>query len=113
MQSNQDLTILARTDPLQARIWSEMPTWAWISYGLAVGTGLAGAIALLFRLKAAIWLSAICVIAVIAQFSYTFLLTDLLAQKGLSTALFPLFILAMAVIQLTYARSLGTKGALR
>ena len=113
MQSSQDLGALARTDPLQAKIWSEMPQWAWISYGLSVGAGFAGAIALLLRRKSAVWLAAICVIAVIMQFSYTFLMTDLLALKGWTTVLFPLFILVMAIAQLLYARSLHAKGALR
>ena len=113
MQSSQDLVGLAKTDPLQAKIWSDMPQWAWISYAIAVGAGLAGAIALLLKRGIAVWLSAICVVAVIVQFSYTFLLTDLLAQRGWSTALFPLFILAMAIAQLLYARSLKAKGALR
>lgn len=113
MQSNQNLADLARTDPLQAKIWSDMPQWAWISYGIAVGAGVAGAIALLLRLKAAVWLAAICIIAVIVQFSYTFLMTDLLALKGWSSTLFPLFILVMAIAQLLYARSLKAKGALR
>jgi len=106
MQYNQDLVELAKTAPLQAKFWADMPGWAWTSYGIAVGSGMLGAIALLFRLKPAIWLSAICIVAVIVQFSYTFVLTDLIALKGFRTTLFPMFILVMAIAQLLYARSL-------
>jgi hypothetical protein len=113
MQSNADLTELAKTDAYQAKIWTEMPQWAWLSYGIAVGAGLASAIALLFRLKAAVWLSVVEIVAVIVQFSYTFLMTDLLAVRGWTTALFPLFILAIAILQLWYGLSLKRRGALR
>jgi hypothetical protein len=113
MQSTADLSELAKTDPYQAKIWSDMPGWAWGAYSVAVGAGLAGALALIFRMRFAVWLSALCVIAVIIQFGWTFLGTDLLAVKGWSTALFPLFILVMAVAQTLYARSLQARGALR
>ena len=113
MQSTADLAAVARADPYQAKIWAEMPDWAWIAYGLAVGAGLAGAIALVFRIKSAVWLAALCLIAVLAQFAYTFFLTDLIAVKGWTAAIFPAFIVAMAIAQLLYARSLSARRALR
>lgn len=113
MQSMADLGELTKTDAYQAKIWSDMPGWAWGAYAVAVGAGLAGAIALLARLHVAVWLSAVCVIAVIVQFGWTFLGTDILAVKGPSTVLFPLFILVMAVAQTLYAKSLRARGALR
>ena len=113
MQSTADLEALAKTDAYQAKIWSEMPVWAWIAYGLAVGAGLAGALALILRRSSAVWLSALCLIAVIVQFCYTFFLTDLLAVRGWSTMAFPAFIIVMALAQTLYARSLQAKGVLR
>lgn len=113
MQSAADLVEVAKVDPYQAKIWAEMPTWAWTAYAIAVGAGLAGAVALVFRLKAAVWLSALCLIAVLAQFAYSFFLTDMIAVKGWATALFPAFIIAMAIAQLAYARSLSARGLLR
>jgi hypothetical protein len=113
MQSSADLETLAKTDPHQARIWAEMPAWAWAAYGLAVGAGLAGALALILRRGSAVWLSALCLIAVIVQFCYTFFLTDLLAVRGWSTMAFPAFIIVMALAQTLYARSLQAKGVLR
>lgn len=113
MQSTADLAELAKADPYQARIWENMPQWAWAAYGLAVGAGLAGALALLLRRSSAVWLSAVCLIAVLVQFAYTFFLTDLLAVRGWTTALFPAFIIVMALAQTLYARSLQAKGVLR
>lgn len=113
IQSSTNLHQLAETDPYQARFWSEMPLWAWVSEGLAVGTGLVGAISLMLRRSAAVWLSGICVIAALVQFSYTFFLTDILVVRGVNAILFPLIIIAMALAQTLYARSLDAKRLLR
>jgi hypothetical protein len=50
---------------------------------------------------------------VLVQFGHTILLTDLVALRGWSAALFPLLIIAMALAQLLYARWLGARGTLR
>jgi hypothetical protein len=113
MQSMQDLAELARTDPVQARLRAGMPLWVWMAYGMAVGAGLAGALALLLRRRSAVWLAGLCLIAVLVQFGHTILLTDLVALRGWSAALFPLLIIAMALAQLLYARWLGARGTLR
>jgi len=113
MQATADLAEVRKGDAYQAQIWEAMPIWAWVAYGLAVGAGLAGALGLLARRKLSVPLSAICLVAVLVQFSYTFFLTDLIAVRGWTTVLFPAVIIAMAAAQLLYARSLGAKGVLR
>lgn len=112
-QYNADLTELAKVDPVAARIFAAMPGWVWIAYAIAVGAGVAGAIALLSRKAVAATLFLVGIIAVLVQFGYTFLGTDLLAAKGATTAIFPAVIVAIAIIELLYARSLVAKGALR
>lgn len=113
MQSTMNLAELAKTDPVQARIWAAMPTWAWICYGVGVTAGTLSAIALLLRHKVAIWLQMVAIVTIIGQFSYTFLGTDLLSLKGYGTTIFPLVIFVLAIIQFVYARSMGAKGLLR
>ncbi|HKY83105.1 MAG TPA: sugar transporter [Sphingobium sp.] len=108
-----DLAALARQDPYTARIFSQMPAWAWIAYAVAVGAGTLGAILLLMRKAAAVVLFLLSVVAVLLQFSYSFLGTDMLAVKGPSTMIFPAIILAIAVAQMLYARNLAAKGKLR
>lgn len=112
MQWTQDIHALARTDPYQAQAFASMPSWAWASYAVAVTTGLLGALLLVMRRKGAVVLSAIEVIAVIVQFSYTFLMTDLLAQKGASTVIFPLVIFLLALFQFGLARRMDAKAML-
>jgi len=114
MQYHADLTELAKTDPVTADAFARMPGWAWGAYALAVGAGLIGAILLLARKALAAPLFLLSLIAVIVQFGYTFLDTNLIAQKGAAaTVPFPAFIVAVAVAQLLYSRSQVAKRVLR
>lgn len=113
MQVTQNLSELAKTDPYQARIFSVMPQWAWAAYAVAVWGGTLATILLLMKRRTAVPLYALSVVAIVVQFGYTFLATDILAVKGWSTTIFPLFIFAMGVAQLLYARSLAAKGILK
>lgn len=114
MQYMMDWAELAKTDPASARAFSTMPTWVWIVYAIAVATGTLGSIALLLRKSVASFLYLISLLCVIVQFGFTFLGTSLIAEKGwfVATA-FPIFIFALGVFQLLYARGLVAKGVLR
>jgi len=112
MQYSADLNQLAKNDPYTARIFAQMPGWAWAAYGVAVGAGTLGAILLLLRKAAAAPVFLLSIIAVIAQFGYSFLGTDLLPVKGATAAIFPAVILAIALFQWHYARSLTARGVL-
>ncbi|NML09183.1 sugar transporter [Sphingobium sp. AR-3-1] len=114
LQYSMDLDALARTDPAGARAFALMPAWVWIVYAIAVATGTLGAIALLLRKAIAAFLFLISLVCVIVQFGFTFLGTDLLADKGWAVAIpFPAFVIAVAVFEWLYARSLVAKGVLR
>ena len=113
MQYTADLTELAKSDPVTAQAFAAMPAWVWIAYAIAVGAGTLGAVLLLMKKAAAASLFLLSLIAVVVQFGYTFLGTDLLALKGPSVIAFPAFIVVMAIIQLLYARNLVGKGVLR
>lgn len=113
MQYTADLTELAKSDPVTAQAFAAMPAWVWIAYAIAVGAGTLGAVLLLMKKAAAASLFLLSLIAVVVQFGYTFLGTDLLAVKGPSVIAFPAFIVVMAVVQLLYARHLVGKAMLR
>lgn len=112
LQYSADLATLAKDDPYTARIFAQMPGWAWTAYAVAVGGGTMGATLLLMRKAAAVGLFLLSLISVIVQFGYSFLGTDLLAVKSATAAIFPAIILAIAVAQTVYARHLKTKGIL-
>lgn len=112
-QYTADLAPLAKSDPYQARIWSNMPLWAWLAYAIAVACGLGAAICLLLRRKLAVVLALLSLVAVLIQFAYTFFLTDVLAVRGPGAAAFPLLIILLAIAQLWLARSWSKRGVLR
>ncbi|MEA3390004.1 sugar transporter [Sphingobium sp. CCH11-B1] len=114
MQYGMDLSELAKTDPVGARIFAEMPSWLWVAYAVAVGAGTLGALLLLMKKAAAATLFLVSLVAVLVQFGYTLGATDLIAQKGIVVAAgFPAFVILVAIVQLAYARSLVAKGVLR
>lgn len=112
-QASMDLNALARTDPEGARIFAAMPQWVWTVYSFAVAAGIAGAITLIMRRRAAGWLFALSLICVILQFGYSLLGTELLALKGASAAIFPLVIIAIAACSTLWAYHCRDKGLLR
>lgn len=93
--------------------FAALPGWFAIDFAVAVGAGLLGSIALLARSKWAATLYWLSVIAVVIQFGYIFLATDMLAVKGVSTTFFPAFIFLMAVFQLWFAGLAKKRGWLR
>ncbi|MGC4251069.1 MAG: sugar transporter [Sphingobium sp.] len=113
MQYGADLAQLAKTDPDTARLFAAMPGWTWAAYAVAVGSGTLGAILLLLKRALAAPLFALSIAAVIVQFGYSFLGTDLWAVKGPSATLFPAIILIIAIAQFLYARRQIAGGLLR
>lgn len=85
--------------------YAALPVWYNAVYIVAVGSGAAGAIALLLRSALAVPLSLVSVIAIVAMFGWAFVATDLIAHKGVLVATgFPMFILALGLFQLWLAR---------
>jgi hypothetical protein len=113
MQVSANLAELAKTDAYTARLFAEMPQWAWAAYAVAVWGATIATILLLMKRKLAVPLYAISLAAIVVQFGHSFLGTDLLAVKGVAAAAFPLFIFIMGVIQLLYARSLANRGIIK
>ncbi len=112
-QVTMDVGELARTDPYTARTFAEMPQWAWAVYATAVWSGTAACIALLLRRKLAFWLFALSLACIVIQFGRSFAMTDLLAVKGASAAIFPLVIFAIGAFQLWWCRTCERQGYLR
>lgn len=84
--------------------YAALPGWLNIVYAVAVGAGLLGSIALLLRSRLARPLYLVSLIAVIVQFGYIFVATDLIAHKGVLVATgFPIFIFVVAIFQIWFA----------
>lgn len=101
------------TTDYDRQLYASLPTWYGVVYIVAVLSGLLGAILLLMRRSAAVMLSALAVVAVIIQFGWLFLATDILAVRGTWVAYFPMFILLVQLFQLWFANRAKGKGLLR
>jgi hypothetical protein len=95
-------------------LYASLPGWYNLVYAVAVGSGLLGGIALLFRKRAARMLFIVSMIAVVVQFGFLFLMTDIIAAKGAGVVLpFPMFILAASLVEIWFAGRAGANGWLR
>lgn len=88
----------------QQAMWRAMPGWAWAAYAIAVVSGALGSIGLVMRKSWAVPLFAISLIAVLIQFFNAFVLQDGIATVGAGAVFFPLFIIAIAIVQLVLSR---------
>lgn len=78
-------------------LFASLPGWYNPVFAVATATGLLGALALLTRSRLAAPMFAASLVAVVVQFGYLFLATDLIAAKGAATTVpFPLVIASIA-----------------
>lgn len=91
-------------------LFAALPLWYRVDYAIATGAMLAGALALLFRSRHAVMLLSVSLIAVMIQFGWMFLMTDILAVKGPYTLYFPLLILAIGALALQLAHVARRRG---
>lgn len=101
---------LEDASPFARHFYAALPGWYDFVFGAAVGCGLGGAIALFRRSALARPLFALSFTALIVQFGYVLVGTDLVAQRGLLVAAVLLTIVAVGALQLwlaSYARRRG------
>jgi hypothetical protein len=103
---------LATLPPEQQEMWAKMPSWAWAAYAIAVFAGTAGAIGLLLRKKWAVPLFLLSFVAVLAQFTYPFIIAGGLTTLGATALIFPAFIILVAIVQWRFAVASRVTGKL-
>ena len=94
-------------------LFASLPAWYNGVYALATGAGLAGALARFLGRRAAVPLFVVALVAVLAQFGYVFVASDIIAAKGIETIYFPLFIIAVTLGELWLANHAVRRGWLR
>lgn len=84
-------------DAYYRRLYASFPMWYNGVYAVATGSGLLAALALLVRSRRARALFVLSLIAIVVQFGWLFLSTDLIAVRGAAQVVpFPVFIAAVA-----------------
>lgn len=109
-----DAAAVARLSDYDRTFRANQPAWQVWAYGIAVWTGLLGAIALLARSRHAHPIFVVSLVAVVALFGWIFVATDMIAVKGPVTTMgFPIFVAVAAIGQIwfaDYARKRGWIG---
>ncbi|MBJ6122809.1 hypothetical protein [Sphingomonas mollis] len=91
--------------------YAALPMWYNPLFAMTVGTGFAGALALLLRSTVARQFFIVSLVGIVAMFGWVFLATDLIAHKGVVEATgFPALILGVGVFQLWLASRARRRG---
>lgn len=101
---------LAKLPEDQREAWTAMPAVAKAAYIVAVGAGLLGVIALLFRSLVAGPLFVASLVGVIVQFGWFFVVFKGGSKFGPASAAFPGFIALVALGQIAFACCAKTQG---
>jgi hypothetical protein len=100
-----DEASLAELSEAQRQLYAARPQWLFVVYGVAIFSGLAGALGLLLRKSWASMLFGVSLAAVVVQFGYTFLGMHAVQVLGAAAAIpFPLVIFLIGVALLWFAR---------
>ncbi len=88
-----DEAALAQMSEAERELFLERPTWLFVIYGIAVFSGLVGAVGLLMRRSWAVTAFVVSLVTVIIQFIYVLFVMDAIGRIGAVAALpFPLVI---------------------
>ncbi|USU08664.1 hypothetical protein NF700_16615 [Sphingomonadaceae bacterium OTU29MARTA1] len=98
-------------DDYYRRLYATFPAWYnWI-YAVATGSGLLAALALLFGSRLARPLFVVSLIAIVVQFGWLFLATDIIAVRGVAQVVpFPAFIAMVATFGVWLSDHAGRRG---
>jgi hypothetical protein len=99
---------IAKLPVEQQEMWAGMGQVTWGAYAVAVLSGLIGAIFLLMKKKAATMAFLFSIAALILQFSNP--ISYALGAGQLQMIIFPLFIIAVAVLEFFLSRKWRDKG---
>ncbi len=100
-----DEASLAELSEAQRQLFAARPQWLFVVYGVAIFSGLAGAIGLLLRKSWASMLFGLSLAAIIIQFGYTFFAMRAVELLGAAAAIpFPLVIFLIGVALVWFAR---------
>lgn len=94
-------------------LYSNLPSWYIVAYGLAVIAGLLGSITLLMRKKISVALFSISLIGILAQNIYTFFFSNTFSVYGYGSAILPIFVIVLAIFLFSYSNTLKKEGYLK
>lgn len=107
-------TLVAGLSDEQKALYTNIPTWVTVGFGVGVICGTLGCIGLLMRKKWAFPLFILSLIGVIAQQFYMYFLSDSIAlMGGTSAMIMPMFVLIVCIGLIFFSKWCVGKGLLR
>lgn len=104
-------SVRATMDAYDRRLYDSWPVWYAPVYGVAVWSGLIGSVLLALRRRVARPVYVASLVAVVIMFGWTFVATDLIAVKGVLTAVaFPVGIALICVFEIWLAGHAARRG---
>jgi hypothetical protein len=104
---------LADMDANEAAYYAAQPLWFVVSTDIALLSPLAAAVALLVNSRAAIWLFAVSLIAILGNDAYDLAAGTSLALTDRGWLILAVVIAVIAALQLTYSWAMTKRGVLR
>ena len=105
-------TLAAMPEAEQA-LYTQAPDWFNAAFGIAVIGGTLGAIMLLLKNIFAVTLFSISLLGVLAQNSYSFLMSDTFAVLGNEAMIMPITVIIISAFLMWYSIQLKCAGLLR
>ena len=107
-----DEQMVARFNPEQVVYMESIPVWFTSAFAIAVTAAVIGSILLLLRKALALPVFIVSLLAVLAQHTYSFILTDVIAVMGMLQAYIGGTVLAITVLLVLYSVWARKKGLL-
>jgi hypothetical protein len=103
---------LAGLSAEEAAYYAAQPLWFVVTTDIALLSAIAAALALLLRSRAAMWLFAVSVVAILVTDGYDLASGASRAIVSTGALIVTAFILVIAILELVYARAMTIRGVL-
>ncbi len=103
-------TVVAALPKAEADLYTGMPIWYLVVFGIAVFSGLVGCITLLLKKKISVGLFGISLLAVLVAQGYWLFGTEVLTILGLTSAIMPLVVIAISIFLYFYSKGAAKNG---
>lgn len=110
MQVTLSHEALAAMPVAQREVHEATPAWINVAFGLAVASGVLGAVGLLMRRRWVVAMSALSLAALAVQLLGAYLVTPAWASSGAAGLGLPVLLVVIAFALLAYARNVASRG---
>jgi len=96
--------VVAALPKEQADLYTGMPIWYLVIFGVAVFTGLIGSITMLLKKKITVGIFGISLLAVLVAQGYWLLGTEIITILGMTAVIMPLVVIALSIFLYFYSK---------